>query len=274
MTPATLARPPKSIPIRLKRRFWKAAGAFFPFAVLLVTWQVVTLAKLVPRDWLPTPVQVFRTWIDVIQDGSYLKHIGASLVRVGIGFVVSAVLGIVFGLLMGLRRGIAEFIQPLASFLNALSGIAWVPLAITWFGLGPVAVTFIIWNSIFFLILFNTVVGIKAVPLIYENAVLTLGGNRWNVILHVLIPGALPNMVTGLRMGMGFGWRALIAAEMIAAPSGLGFMIFNARSFRQSDIMIVGIVTIGLIWLGTNRLLLVPLERWTIERWGLVSKLQ
>lgn len=260
--------------IRLKRRFWNIAGALFPFAVLLVAWQLMTMAKLIPRDWLPLPSQVLRTWINTIQDGSYFNHIGASLARVGIGFAVSAGLGIALGILMGLYRGIAEFIEPLVSFLNALSGIAWIPLAITWFGLGPVAVTFIIWNSIFFLILFNTVVGIKSVPLIYENAVLTLGGNRWHVILHVLIPGALPNMVTGLRMGIGFGWRALIAAEMIAAPSGLGFMIFNASYFRQTDLILVGIVTIGLIWLGTNRLLLVPLERWTIERWGLVSKLQ
>ena len=274
MSAETLARPRRPVQIRLKRRFWNIAGALYPFAVLLGAWQLIAMAKFVPRDWLPMPYQVLRAWIDVIRDGSYLNHVWASLVRVGIGFAVSAALGIVLGILMGLCRGIAEFIQPLVSFLNALSGIAWVPLAITWFGLGPVAVTFIIWNSIFFLILFNTVLGIKSVPLMYENAVLTLGGSRWHIIMDVLIPGALPNMVTGLRMGMGFGWRALIAAEMIAAPSGLGFMIFNANYFRQADLILVGIVTIGLIWLGTNRLLLVPLERWTIERWGLVSKLQ
>ncbi len=274
MSTATLTQLQWPLRLRLKRRFWNMTGALYPFAVLLVAWQLIAMAKFVPRDWLPMPVQVLRAWIGVVGDGSYFSHIGASLVRVGVGFAVSTTLGILLGVLMGLRRGIAEFIQPLVSFLNALSGIAWVPLAITWFGLGPVAVTFIIWNSIFFLILFNTVVGIKSVPLIYENAVLTLGGNRWHVIMHVLIPGALPNMVTGLRMGMGFGWRALIAAEMIAAPSGLGFMIFNANYFRQADLILVGIVTIGLIWLGTNRLLLVPLERWTIERWGLVSKLR
>ncbi len=258
----------------VKRWSWNIAAALFPFAVLLLAWQTITVAKLVPPNFLPTPYEVFVAWLDVVRDGSYVANIGASLVRLGVGFAVSTILGIALGVLMGLHRGIADFFQPLASFFNALSGIAWAPLAITWFGLGPAAVTFIIWNSIFFLVLFNTLVGVKAVPRIYENAVLTLGGKRWQVIAHVLIPGALPSMITGLRMGMGFGWRALIVAEMIAASSGLGFMIFDARYIQRADLILVGIVTIGLIWLATDRLLLVPLERWTIERWGLVSKLQ
>ena len=274
MSAMTLTRPHRAMPLSMRRRFSAVATALFPFAVLLGAWQLITMAEWIPRYFLPTPHEVLKAWIEVIADGSYLRNVGASLVRVGIGFAVSATLGIGLGVLMGLKRGIADFIQPLASFLNALSGIAWVPLAITWFGLGPVAVTFIIWNAIFFLVLFNTLVGIKAVPKIYENAVLTLGGNRREVITQVLIPGALPNVTTGLRMGMGFGWRALIVAEMIAASSGLGFMIFDARYYQRADLILVGIVTIGLIWLATDRLLLVPLERWTIERWGLVSRLQ
>ena len=273
MSTATLARPRRPMARSLQRRSWDLAAALFPFVVLLVAWQLITMAKLVPPNFLPTPHEVFVAWLDVIKDGSFFANVGASLVRLGIGFAVSTALGIVLGVLMGLHRGIADFFQPLASFLNALSGIAWAPLAITWFGLVPVAVTFIIWNSIFFLVLFNTLVGVKSVPMTYENAVLTLGGNRWHVIVHVLIPGALPSMITGLRMGMGFGWRALIVAEMIAASSGLGFMIFDARYFQRADLILVGIVTIGLIWLITDRLLLVPMERWTIERWGLVSRL-
>ena len=196
MSAATLARPRRPMSISLKRRSWNIAAALFPFVVLLVAWQLITMARLVPQNFLPAPHEVFVAWLDVIEDGSFVANVGASLVRLGIGFAVSTILGIVLGVVMGLHRGIADFFQPLASFLNALSGIAWAPLAITWFGLGPVAVTFIIWNSIFFLVLFNTLVGVKSVPLIYENAVLTLGGNRWHVIVHVLIPGALPSMIT------------------------------------------------------------------------------
>jgi taurine transport system permease protein len=99
----------------------------------------------------------------------------------------------------------------------------------------------------------------------------TLGGSRRDVVLHVLIPGALPSIVTGLRLAIGFGWRALIAAEMIATSTGLGFLIYNASNFHQTDTILVGIIAIGLLWLVTDRLLLQPLERRTIERWGLVS---
>ena len=151
------------------------------------------------------------------------------------------------------------------------SGIAWLPLAITWFGLGWTSVTFIMFNTIFFLVFFNTLVGVRAVPRIFEHAVRTLGGSRRHVIFQVLIPGALPSIVTGIRMSIGFGWRALIAAEMIATSTGLGFLIYNAANFHQSDTILVGIVTIGLLWLATDRLVLQPLERRTIERWGLVS---
>ncbi len=267
-------RPRRNHWIGARRRSLDLAAALFPFLVLVISWQLVTATQLVPTNLLPAPREVIEAWREVVTDGSYFRHVGASMLRLGIGFMVSSVLGIALGVAMGLNRAFADFIQPLTSFFNALSGIAWVPLAITWFGLGPVAVTFIIWNAIFFLVLFNTLVGIKGVPRIYENAVLTLGGSRWQVITQVLIPGALPNVMTGLRMGMGFGWRALIVAEMIAASSGLGFMIFDARYYQRADLILVGIVTIGLIWLATDRLVLVPLERWTIERWGLVSRVQ
>jgi taurine transport system permease protein len=102
--------------------------------------------------------------------------------------------------------------------------------------------------------------------------VLTLGGGQRHVIFHVMLPGALPSIVTGIRMSIGFGWRALIAAEMIATSTGLGFLIYNAANFHQTDTILVGILTIGVLWLATDRLVLQPLERRTVERWGLVSK--
>jgi NitT/TauT family transport system permease protein/taurine transport system permease protein len=172
---------------------------------------------------------------------------------------------------VGLNRWLAPIVEPIVGFFNALSGIAWLPLAITWFGLGWTSVTFIMFNTIFFLVFFNTLVGVRTVPKIFENAVLTLGGGRRHVILQVLLPGALPSIVTGIRMSIGFGWRALIAAEMIATTTGLGFLIYNASNFHQTDAIVVGILAIGTLWLATDRLVLQPLERRTIERWGLVS---
>lgn len=248
-----------------------AARGLSPFAVLVVAWALLTRAGVVPALFLPPPGDVARTAWEMLGDGSLWINIGASLGRVLIGVVVSLPLAVGLGVAVGLNRRLAHVVEPIVGFFNALSGIAWLPLAITWFGLGWTSVTFIMFNTIFFLVFFNTLVGVRTVPKIFENAVLTLGGSRRHVIFHVLIPGALPSIVTGVRMSIGFGWRAVIAAEMIATSTGLGFLIYNAANFHQTDAILVGILTIGILWLATDRLVLQPLERRTIERWGLVS---
>lgn len=242
-----------------------------PFAALVVAWALVTRAGLVSAIFLPPPADVARTAWELAGDGSLWINIAASLGRVLLGIVFGVPLAVALGVLVGLNRQLAAVVEPIVSFFNALSGIAWLPLAITWFGLGWGSVTFIMFNTIFFFVFFNTLVGVRTVPKTFENAVRTLGGSRRHVIFQVLIPGAMPNIVTGLRMSIGFGWRALIAAEMIATSTGLGFLIFNAGNFHQTDAILVGIIAIGLLWLLTDRLVLQPLERRTIERWGLVS---
>ncbi|MDE3100708.1 MAG: ABC transporter permease [Chloroflexota bacterium] len=263
------ATPP--VTIRVRNRLVDVLWVIFPFATVILIWQAVVSAALVPKLWLPGPIAVWNAFIEIVSSGTYLQDIEASLGRLLIGIVVSSVLGISLGVLMGLRRGFADFVEPLINFFNALSGIVWIPLAILWFGLGVVTVTFVIWNSMFFLILFNTLVGVKSVPRIYESAMMTMGGGRRAVIRDVLLPGALPNIVTGVRLGMAFGWRALIAAELFAASSGLGYLIYVAGYQFRSDIIIVGLITIGTIWSVIDRLVLVPFEHWTIQRWGLVT---
>lgn len=242
-----------------------------PFAVILCAWALVAHARLVPSIFLPPPGDVVRIAWEMLRDGSLWVHIGASLGRVMLALVISVPVAVALGIFVGLQRWLAPVLEPLAAFFNALSGIAWLPLAVTWFGLGWVSVTFILFNTIFFLVFFNTLVGVRTIPRVLEQAVRTLGGSRRHVILQVLVPGAMPNIVTGIRMSIGFGWRALIAAEMIATSTGLGFLIYNASNFHQSDTILVGILTIGILWLATDRFALQPLERWTVERWGLVS---
>ncbi|HEV8441109.1 MAG TPA: ABC transporter permease [Methylomirabilota bacterium] len=242
-----------------------------PFVALVAAWALVTRAGVVPALFLPPPGDVMRTAWEMARDGSLWINVTASLGRVLLGIAVSVPLAVALGVLVALNRWLAPVAEPIIGFFNALSGIAWLPLAITWFGLGWASVTFIMFNTIFFLVFFNTLVGVRTVPRIFEQAVRTMGGSRRHVIFQVLIPGALPSIVAGLRMAIGFGWRALIAAEMIATSTGLGFLIYNAANFHQSEAILVGIFTIGLLWLCTDRLVLQPLERRTIERWGLVS---
>ena len=145
----------------------------------------------------------------------------------------------------------------------------WLPLAITWFGLTWKTVLFVIGNAIFFTVFFNTLVGVRGVPRLYEQAILTLGASRWRTLRDVLLPGALPGIVAGIRLGLGFGWRALIAAELVAVTQGLGFMIFSAANYLRTDIILAGILVIGIVAIAMDSLILVPIERATVLRWGM-----
>ena len=135
---------------------------------------------------------------------------------------------------------------------------------------GTALAVFVIWNTVFFIVFQNTVLGVQLVPEVLEQGVRALGGGRLETIRTVLLPGALPYILTGIRSGLGFGWRALIAAELVGAPDGLGQMIFAAADYHRSDIIIAGCLIIGLIAIAMDRWLLIPIERRTVARWGLV----
>jgi taurine transport system permease protein len=182
------------------------------------------------------------------------------------------IVAVPLGILMGVSRGVSAFVTPLMRFFSVLAGIAWIPIATLWFGYGFGAITFVIFNAVFFVVAYNTLLGVSTIPMPLRHAAASLGaGTRFAMLTEVLLPGALPNIVTGIRTGLGFAWRGLIAAEMIATDVGLGYMLFVARDFYQTEVIVLGMIVIGTIWLLIDRLLLVPLERATIERWGLVS---
>jgi NitT/TauT family transport system permease protein/taurine transport system permease protein len=166
--------------------------------------------------------------------------------------------------------GVSVLLTPLFRFFSVRAGIAWIPIATLWFGYGFGAITFVIFNAVFFVVAYNTLLGVSSIPLQLRNAAWSLGANRWNMLWEVLLPGALPNIVTGVRTGLGFAWRGLIAAEMIATNLGLGYMLFLARDFYRTELIVFGMIVIGILWLLIDRLVLAPLERRTIERWGLV----
>jgi len=198
------------------------------------------------------------------------NHVLASVGRVALAALIGLPLGVALGILAGMNRTVSRFLEPVGVFANSISGIAWIPLAIVWFGVGWLTTLFIMLNTIFWLMFFNAMLGVRSVPRLYEHSVLTMGGNRWDVITQVYLPGAMPSIIAGMRMSMGFGWRALIAAEMIGGDSGLGFMIFvSAMEFKIEEVFL-GIIAIALIWTATDRFLLMPLEKWTVHRWGMV----
>ena len=251
-----------------------AGAAMFvaPLLALVAIWAIVVpLFDVNPRIF-PSLASVADAAADTIRDGSLIRHIGASLLRVGLGTLIGVVTAVPLGIAMGVSPTVSSFLTPLFRFFSVLAGIAWIPIATLWFGYGFGAIVFVIFNAVFFVVAYNTLLGVSTIPMTIRNAAASLGAGRWAQLTEVLLPGALPNIVTGVRTGLGFAWRGLIAAEMIATNVGLGYMLFVARDFYRTEVIVLGMIVIGLLWLLIDRLLLVPLERATIERWGLVRR--
>lgn len=249
----------------------RAALSFLlPLAALVALWAVVVRGFDVDPRVFPGVGAVLQAGREALADGTLLQNVAASLGRIAVGTVIALALGIPLGIAMGVSPAVAAFFTPLVRFFSVLAGIAWIPIATLWFGYGFGAITFVIFNAVFFVVAYNALLGVASIPMPVRHAAASLGAGRWAMLTQVLLPGALPNIVTGIRTGMGFAWRGLIAAEMIATNVGLGYMLFAARDFYKTEVIVLGMIVIGLLWLALDRLLLAPLERATTERWGMV----
>lgn len=257
-------------PLRIRDFVWLVLPAA-PFVALAAAWTVYWLVARPNIGTLPPVWMVASALWQIAVSGELFTHILASLGRLIVGTSVGIITGVLLGFAVGLNRRVAEFVSPLVIFFSAISGIVWLPLVIGWLGLGPALFTFLIWNTVFFLVFQNTVLGVQLVPPVLELGVRTLGGGRLHTMLNVTAYGALPYIMSGIRSAFGFGWRALIAAELVGASSGLGQMIFRAAEFHRADIILAGCIVIGCLSFLMDRYLLVPIERRTIERWGLVT---
>lgn len=260
------------MPARYQQRFYATLAFVAPFAVLTVLWAVLVPYFNVNPQFFPRLGSVVQAAIEGIKDGSLISHIGASLLRVLVGTILALIVAIPLGIAMGVSPIVSSFLTPLFRFFSVLAGIAWIPIATLWFGYGFGAITFVIFNAVFFIVTYNTLLGVSTIPIHVRNAAASLGAGPWAMLSEVLIPGALPNIVTGIRTGLGFAWRGLIAAEMIATNVGLGYMLFVARDFYRTEVIVLGMIVIGVLWLLLDRLVLAPLERATIERWGMVQR--
>jgi taurine transport system permease protein len=256
----------------MRRKLTSALWFCAPLAVLLALWAILVPYFDVNPRLLPQLGSVVRAGVEGIQDGTLIQHIGASLLRVAVGTVLALLVAIPLGIAMGVSTVVSGFLTPPLRFFSVLAGIAWIPIATLWFGYGFGAITFVIFNAVFFIVTYNTLLGVSTIPLQVRNAAASLGAGRWAMLTEVLLPGALPHIVTGIRTGLGFAWRGLIAAEMIATNVGLGYMLFVARDFYRTEVIVLGMIVIGVLWLLLDRLLLAPIERSTIERWGMVQR--
>ena len=213
-------------------------------------WYVFTeLIPLVHPTLLPSPVAVVKFFIRVVSNGELLEHTKASLARIFYANAAALALGVPLGLAMGLSRTVERMLDGLLSIFRPIPPLAWVPLSILWLGIGATSVVFITFLAAFFAILLNTIAGARAVDKLHIRAALSLGANKRRLMTHVVLPTVTSYIFTGFRTAIGVSWMSIVAAELIAASSGLGYMIIYYREVLRTDAIIVGMLTIGVIGL-------------------------
>jgi taurine transport system permease protein len=257
----------------VKPAAWRRLGGLkilLPFVMLVAIWWAIKATGDFPDRVLVSPPQVFDAFIVLVSRGVLADYASTSLRMIGIAALISLFIGVPIGFAVGVNRYAARAFEGFLRFLQGVSGIAWLPLAIIWFGFTHETTLVIVIYTLIVPIIFNTMVGVRAIPENYALALRSLGAGRLRLVTDVYLPGALPSIVVGLRLGMGYGWRALIAAEMLVRQGGLGDLIFGARTFAQIDRIIVGMIVIGTLYIIVDRLLVQPIENLTVARWGVL----
>lgn len=212
---------------------------------------------------LPPPSKVFRSIYEMTISGYLVKNIWISLLRVMKGFLLAVAIGIPVGIAMGLSSHVYNFLNPLFRIISPIPGVAWVPLAILWFGLGDRAAIFIITVGSVSPIIVNTLQGVKDVDPILLQALDTMGATKLQAVTKCIIPSIIPHIVSGFRLGMGFAWRVVIAAELVGVPNGMGYVLNVGRSTGKTEVTIVTILCLGAIMIVMDEVLFSPIEKLT-----------
>lgn len=257
--------------VRLTAR-WPSVGAVVPFVPLVAAWWLVTELQVFPRVFLPGPAEVVHAFGSLVYKGILPAYLQDSILRLAVGAFWGIALGIPLGILIGMSKIAHKALWPLLLFFQAIGDIAWLPILVIWFGYGLTTMTFVIVYTVIFPVVLNTVLGVRSIPVSLHRAALSLGASRAQVLREVVLPGALPNILTGLRNGLGYGWRALIAAEIIVGTSGIGFLMFDARRAGSVVEILLGMIILGVLWYVVDSWILAPLEKATGQRWGMVSR--
>ena len=241
---------------------------------------LVVVALLVAAWWaairasgtriFPGPWDVVLGAVDLARDGTLVRHIAASLLRVAVGYGAAVALAVPLGVAMGWRAGVHRALNPVIQMLRPISPIAWIPLAILWFGVGDASPIFLIFLSSFFPMVVGTIAGVHAVERQYIRAAENFGITGFTLIRHVVLPAAMAQIVTGMRIGLGVAWLVVVAAEMVAIGSGLGYLIIDSRNAgNRYDLVVAAMVIIGVIGFGLD-VVMRRLETLDSVRWRLV----
>ncbi|EOX7395851.1 taurine ABC transporter permease TauC, partial [Enterobacter quasiroggenkampii] len=223
--------------------------------VLLAVWWAVAALQWVSPLFLPPPGQVLAKLITIagpqgFMDATLWQHLGASLARILVALLAAVIIGIPVGIAMGLSPTVRGILDPLIELYRPVPPLAYLPLMVIWFGIGETSKILLIYLAIFAPVAMSALAGVKSAQQVRIRAAQSLGASRTQVLLFVILPGALPEILTGLRIGLGVGWSTLVAAELIAATRGLGFMVQSAGEFLATDVVLAGIAVIAAIAFG------------------------
>lgn len=251
--------------------FYRLGLSLTGILTFIAGWALAAHLEIAPPNFLPDPFAVLRRLVELTQQpysGSLLQqHLIASLDKFALSYVLAAAIGVPLGLTMGRFRTIDWAVSPVFEALRFIPPIAWVPFSILWFGTGFLAPTLVIFAGAFSPCVVNSYRGAKLIDRPLLEAAQTLGAGRVQTIAEILLPAALPHIVAGLRVGAGFGWQSLIGAELIVGATGLGYMIVQGESNLNADVVIAGMITIGVVG-ATIDYLMRAAESRVRRKWG------
>lgn len=236
-----------------------AMGTISICAVLLLWhWSV---GNVFNPALVPTPEQTFAKGWKMMQTGELFMHIAVSMRRVLVGYVAGCVLGIVLGAIIGRVTMVRELADPLLELIRPISPVAIVPLAMLWFGIGEVSKFFVIIYATIIIVVLNTAAGVSRTPVTRIRAARCLGATEYEVFVKIILPSAVPYVLTGMRVALGFSFMGIVAAELIGANEGLGFLIMNSQMLLQTDQLFVGLLSLGVVGLIVDRIFRALLAR-------------
>ena len=249
----------------------RKVGALFPLLGLggvLALWVLVDAVFDLPSTVFAGPGQVWRTGVEMVEQGQLPAYLSRSLRTLGLCSVIVTVIGVPVGIAIGLSQFISQSVDHTLRFMRNVSAIALIPLFIVWFGIGPEAVYAVVLYSMFIPIIYNSSDGVRAVPRRYGMVVKTLGGSWWHEVKDAYLPGALPGVLVGFKLAISYGWRAAVGAELLLGVEGMGGLLASGRTAGRIDQIILAMIVIGLTFVVIDNLILRNLEVLTSRRWS------
>jgi ABC-type nitrate/sulfonate/bicarbonate transport system permease component len=257
----------------MKQKMIPWAQRIFSVLVFLTIWHIASHTGIFGRVsvkasslLLPDPFTVFKSFLEMIISGYLPKHLGISFIRVMKGFAIAAAIGVPLGIAMGMSKSVKNFTSPIFRTFSPIPGVAWVPLAILWFGLGDKAAVFIIVMGAIAPIIINANQGVNDVDRNLLQALYSMNASKWQIVRKCIIPSIVPYLVSGFRLGLGFAWRVVIAAEMVGVPDGMGYALSTGRSTGRTEVTIVTIISLGIVMILLEQVLFAFLEK-TTSHW-------